>query len=207
MTVDLWHDIEGEAYRLAKAIIAEAGHLRMPHPWPGGLTAVADVEGSDRPELSVLVGHRRIAIELFITRRSSLETVAQIRRDKVSSFEINLSAWRRRALDDDFREAVLQGATRSWIYDPDKPPPVFGAEAAARATATQAERDFDLPPPKPEPVIQAWVRDEYDTRRCAHDSCTGRPLFGFGPPFTQVQAWTCRNHRDWFKERVKTEGL
>jgi len=132
---------ETAAHLRAKEIIEEAGKIRFPDNMVWKLDRVwleKKIQPSAlRPDIIVSTDQRTAVIEIFVTNRCSPAKISLLKQQRISSMEIRLANWRYAVKDDNaYRQAVLHGAPRLWLYDPSEE-----ANKAARAIIEDARRE------------------------------------------------------------------
>jgi hypothetical protein len=203
---------ETAAHLRAKAIIEEEGKVNFPATvgmvrdrreiWmAGGMVEVSEIirernlSPELRPDLYASYADGKVVIEIFVTHECTPLKKRWLRENKIPSFEIKLSAYKRSDLGADFRDAVLSRASRFWIYDPQQEAANAWLEGVMAEEWKQISRRF------PKSTNPAAI--ECEARRCY--ICQGsNAFFGFGPPFTDVQVWACSDHRGQVDEMLTT---
>lgn len=125
---------ETMAHILAKQIIGDAGHLRVPSllvEFPDHEhTFIKDqiVELSDvaiepwrkgvRPDAMATWEDMRFGIEIFVTNKCDRRKTDGYKKQKLAALEIDLSEFRDDLDPVAFRDAVLFGARRTWLFHP-----------------------------------------------------------------------------------------
>jgi|GEM_PF-4230722 len=132
---------ETAAHLRAKEIIEEAGKIRFPDNMVWKLDRVwleKKIQPSAlRPDIIVSADQRTAVIEIFVTNRCSPAKISLLKQQRIPSMEIRLANWRYAVKDDNaYRQAVLHGAPRLWLYDPSEE-----ANKAARAIIEDARRE------------------------------------------------------------------
>lgn len=211
---DCGSDIDEAACMRAKDIIKSEGCVGFPATYASvgsqrklwresGMIHIGDVDLEHkispqiRPDLFVTYPGGSLVIEISVMHKCTPEKGYWLRANKIPAFEINLRAYRRSDLGDRFRNAVLRQAPRSWIYNPHQ----SEADAALMGrlegewNARQIEEFKDatprsdmLPAPPRHPAVIA-----YEARLCYVCGCSS-PMFGFGSPLTETEAWACVAH-------------
>jgi len=93
------------------------------------------------PDVILKAKDRELIVEIWVTHKCDDEKIAKIRRGGISAIEVDLSRLRAAASEKEVETALLQGASRTWLFNPflevaaDQLRTQITAEKAAKADA------------------------------------------------------------------------
>ncbi|MBG7614645.1 hypothetical protein IWC96_05035 [Brevundimonas sp. BAL450] len=167
--------LETNAHVWAKRILKDALHIRLPDvkavigerarmvkPGRDFHFVEATLEqrlGGITPDVVLIARDgRRLIVEIRVTHACDREKIAKLRAGDISAIEVDLYPLRNSADEDEVRQALLDGAKRSWLYNPAVETAIvdlrreIAAEAARKAAVQRAAAEKAVRRLRAEPV-------------------------------------------------------
>lgn len=134
---------ETALHKFAKQIICERLWLTLPHAYNGlgkMLSAAQEVDlGGIRPDVVAQYERDTVAVEIYVAHRVPPEKVRKICERALATVEVDLSYYRDADMTEaELQKAVLDQASRRWIYEPK---PMREAREAELAALGEAARE------------------------------------------------------------------
>lgn len=150
--------VETNAHLWAKAVLEQERRIRLPAVYAGARTVFPSTmhefdrvelerrDGGLVPDIVVFSKGRKMWIEVLVTHACGPEKIAKIQKDRISAIEVDLSALLRSKDHAAIRDAFLEKADRTWLFNPwvevalaeDRAKAEEEAAAKARALAQRA---------------------------------------------------------------------